>query len=467
MRESTSSYCSQSESVLIDGIPNEIAEIILQKLWTLDRIRLRSVSKAWNAALRQLRPPPSELPWKILSKSFDQPGTNPKQIKLLCPSNKKEYTFEYPNNGQCCCGSSKGWLFIGGAAQIGNILLWNPLTGEITDLPPLSSLQFFDNFVGAGFGLGFDFLSCFISRVHVFSTNSSGLAVAMILSFLVPDVPRRLIICRPDDPQWTAVDLDIIGIGDATVTDILFHRGKLIVYCNRQILTDFDGQRVLIGHGCHTVSVTLINGGGQVEMQIVTMVYGGGGARAQTLRYLPDSPLRRGAYRDEFLVASGEMLLLVSAVVDRPICRTYQFMAYRWIEIGGFEVHRINVCGSGSGSSPPEKLRSIGRQAVFVGGGCDAISTAVNDIDNGEFSNDFIYFTANGYKLASIGFFDYDDGVLEGVCTVHQRGLFDVRNNALFADAMLSDVRDDAEFADVMSSNFTKSNFLGWIMPAV
>ncbi|XP_051116831.1 uncharacterized protein LOC127241699 [Andrographis paniculata] len=432
---------SDSQFVLIDGIPNHIAEIILQKLWTVDRIRVRTVSKAWNATLRQL--PPSEPPWKILSNSFDQ-ETNSKKINLLSPS-KKQYTFKYPNNGQCCCGSSRGWLFIGGGgdmvAEIGKILLWNPLSGEIRNLPPLSSLQFFKNAVNACLGLGLNFLSCYVTRVHVFSTNSGELAAAMIFGFQDSGAQRRLIICTPDDPQWTAVDMKI---GNENPMDVLFHRGKLIFFCN-DLRNSTSVSNGVIGYGRRTVS--LINGG-EVDMEIVTMVYSGAREGEIPPPPPPGFSLHRGVFREDFLVAaaSGEMLL-VSATVDRQADINDQSLSYKLTKIGGVEVHQINLCRG----SLPAKLRSIGRQAVFVGGGCDAVSTSVNGIDNGEALNDFIYFTENGMLVISTG--ARGNGIIQRIYTVQQRGKFNVQNGVVYTD--------------FISYFRTKSKLLGWFVPKI
>ncbi|XP_051125185.1 uncharacterized protein LOC127247401 [Andrographis paniculata] len=427
---------SSSYQSILNEIPDDIAKIILEKLWTFDRIFLRTVSKAWNAALRQLHGarPASELPWKILSKSFDQ-GINPKEIKLLSPS-KKVYSFKYPSNGQCCCGSSQGWLFIGGGGdsveQIANVLLWNPLSGEVRNLPSLSSLQFFADFVNNGLGFGLRFLSSFVTRVHVFSTTSGELAAAMIVGCLVLPSYWRVIICTPDDPQWTVVDLEV---SDGNPMDVLFHRGKLIVYCTKWTLSDSDE---VIGHGCRTVN--LINGG-EVEVEVVTMVYG------RSRSYSPN----REVSRDDCLVAataaSGEIsgeILVVSVTMDWHASRNERFPSSTWLQIGGFEVQRIDI-GGGS----PEKLRSIGRQALFVGGGCDAVSTAVDDIDGGDFSNDSVYFEVNGFWKIWYG----ENHILEENYRVHQRVRFNLRNNVVSVDAI--------------SYDRTNSKLVGWFMPKI
>ncbi|KAL2491184.1 Uncharacterized protein Adt_26812 [Abeliophyllum distichum] len=207
---------------LWNQIPSDMMEVIARKLGAGDRARISSVCKSWRSILDNecIRKFP-EIPWLLMPPK--DPG-NITRISFYSLFEGRIYNFKMPKIreddcfGKWVCGSVRGWLVIVGGLYLNPyMILFNPISGAIIDLPPLNTIPSIN-----GFTFNFSHL---VRRVELINpvVESECIIVAAVFG---TQENMKLAFCRPDDESWT------IFQGYDHYIDILFQNGTLhsVVY---------------------------------------------------------------------------------------------------------------------------------------------------------------------------------------------------------------------------------------------
>ncbi|KAL2513945.1 uncharacterized protein Fot_27916 [Forsythia ovata] len=210
---------------LWNRIPSDIMEVIARKLGAGDRARISSVCKSWrsilvNECIRKL----PEIPWLLM------PPQDPGNVTLISFYSLFEgriYNFKMPKiqedeeddyYGKWVCGSVRGWLVIVGGSYLNPyMILFNPISGAIIDLPPLTTIPSINDFT-------FN-VSHFVRQVELINPDVESESIIVAAVFGTQE-NMKLAFCRPDDESWT------IFQGYDYYIDILFQNGTLhsVVY---------------------------------------------------------------------------------------------------------------------------------------------------------------------------------------------------------------------------------------------
>ncbi|XVF45677.1 hypothetical protein PTKIN_Ptkin02bG0226500 [Pterospermum kingtungense] len=191
-----------------EEVPSEIMEDIVERLSVSDRIRMSMVSKYWGAIASQKHIPTApQIPWLILLKSRIT------ALRFLDMSVRKHVTVNLPKRLQrtVCCGSSKGWLVMvdlllrssKSKPYQSDMFLFNPISGEVRQLPSLSTIPCYQEFIKEAKkqGKGSTNLS-FVQRIELSSANVSECIVAG--AFKPSDTTSTMVaICKPGNWRWT------------------------------------------------------------------------------------------------------------------------------------------------------------------------------------------------------------------------------------------------------------------------
>ncbi|XVF45676.1 hypothetical protein PTKIN_Ptkin02bG0226400 [Pterospermum kingtungense] len=189
-----------------EEVPSEIMEDTVKRLSVSDRIRMSIVSKYWGAiASKKHIPTAPQIPWLILLHS----GIT--GLRFFDISVRNHITLNLPKQlqGMVCCGSSKGWLIMADDASDRNfqfsssthesdIILFNPNSREVHQLPPLTTIPCYQRFLK---GTEND-ISCFVKKIELSSANVSECVVTGV--FKSHRSPMAdLAICRPGNKKWS------------------------------------------------------------------------------------------------------------------------------------------------------------------------------------------------------------------------------------------------------------------------
>ncbi|XVF45673.1 hypothetical protein PTKIN_Ptkin02bG0226100 [Pterospermum kingtungense] len=195
-----------------EDIPIEIMEIIVESLSLSDRIRMSTVCKYWGAiAMQKHIPTIPQIPW--LTQPHDG---NTKYMSFYDMSANKFHKLKLPKRlkGTVCCGSSKGWLIMTQDVNYQNapspssthdIFLFNPISGEVHQLPSLTTIPCYQQFLIEVDQYKEHNVSCFVEKVELSSTNVSKCLVAGVFRYfdIVDTTMSMVAICRPGNKQWS------------------------------------------------------------------------------------------------------------------------------------------------------------------------------------------------------------------------------------------------------------------------
>ncbi|XP_061989586.1 F-box protein At2g05970-like [Rosa rugosa] len=128
-------------------LPIEIAELILEKLASIDILRFKAVCSSWKYAANSYIAAPyykplPQSPWLVLGN-----GQEDNSCRFFSLEEKKVYTIKNILFEGCCVSSSHGWLVIMNKDSILN--LFNPVSGESIQLSDIRALDGFSSFSGS------------------------------------------------------------------------------------------------------------------------------------------------------------------------------------------------------------------------------------------------------------------------------------------------------------------------------
>ncbi|KAM5553389.1 F-box protein [Rosa sericea] len=190
-------------------LPIEIAELILEKLASIDILRFKA--------------PLPQSPWLVLGN-----GQEDNSCRFFSLEEKKVYTIKNILFEGCCVGSSRGWLVIMNKDSILN--LFNPVSGESIQLSDIRAL---DGFSG--------FSSSEILKA-VLSSEPSG-RNKFFLTICIRQTSRlrrfdKLAVYNHEDKTWSSL------LVNPSSREIVFHNGKLFALLPNVVqVWDFEKSR--------------------------------------------------------------------------------------------------------------------------------------------------------------------------------------------------------------------------------
>ncbi|XP_024179269.1 F-box protein At2g05970-like [Rosa chinensis] len=216
-------------SKLLKQVPDEIMELILQRLNIFDYLAFRQVCRSWHAISKRCSPAP-QLPWLL----FDSDPFHIQDHCLVsCLSDPRTHYSVPPKlfYESRCLGSVEGWLIMAArihrSSPVVNLLL-NPISGCRVELPPLSTIS-------GPRSTRLDFL-----RKAVASFEQTRLEQCLVASLCDAG---RLAFCRNIDESWTLVKARernvVLRFEDVEIID-----GKLYAATTHSTLMVFNIQGV-------------------------------------------------------------------------------------------------------------------------------------------------------------------------------------------------------------------------------
>ncbi|GER42353.1 F-box family protein [Striga asiatica] len=416
-----------SSSSSFHRLPDDVIGRIFGNLCLGDRTRMMLVCRSWRDTLTRaefpVRPDP---PWLILP-SDDPLSTS---LTLESPAESRIYRFPLPRHllpGRhrwSCRGSGDGWLLLVGHAPCQpdteiSMVLWDPLSGATRDLPPLSTLPFFDELATGCFeNAGLDISSPLITTLARVCSTGPTVLVAVVFS-LFENLGRstwdRLAVCSPGDPTWA-----VLPNNNETncYLDILFHNGRLFAICTPW--DDEVGTRPFVSK---TRTCTV----GCADLEVVTceLAYEVASVEPPHMDYTGFEVWRRWSVA-EHLVGSDDELLLASATLDMF---THNFdlgarglihsRVYNCPQTGGFEVRRLLNNSDELLLLLSERLEQTGDKCIYLG---DTGSISMKGVSDEP--NCIQYATSDAigtfWNLGEEEEVDID----KQVWTIHERGVF-------------------------------------------
>ncbi|KAL6143344.1 hypothetical protein ACLB2K_054039 [Fragaria x ananassa] len=127
---------------LLKQVPDEIMELILQRLSIFEYLAFRQVCHPWRALSKRC-PPAPHLPWLLFN---SHPYYIQDQCFVSCLSDPRIHTLDSPMLflESRCLGPDEGWLIMAALVRrlspVVNYLL-NPITGSRVELPPSPPFQ--------------------------------------------------------------------------------------------------------------------------------------------------------------------------------------------------------------------------------------------------------------------------------------------------------------------------------------
>ncbi|XP_048426771.1 uncharacterized protein LOC125470972 [Pyrus x bretschneideri] len=176
-----------------------ILEIVVRRLNLSDRIRLGLSCKSWASVCMpgDVRGA-QELPWLLLPRICDD------SMRFLSPfDGGKFHKLRVPEPIQRgrLFGSSKGWLFMVREKQK-DMFLFNPISGAQRQLPSLTTIPSFQNFVETkAWKLHGASIFCVHTVLSTSDVDHPGCMVAAIFGSHV------LGLCRPGDKTWSVFEV--------------------------------------------------------------------------------------------------------------------------------------------------------------------------------------------------------------------------------------------------------------------
>ncbi|XP_061989570.1 uncharacterized protein LOC133708130 [Rosa rugosa] len=233
-----------------ETLPDDVMEMVVRHLSVRDRIRLSSVCKSWNTVpmRRDIPSAPHQLPWLILPQCCHKSLTfydlyDGKVGKLDLPE---------PVQGGWFQGSSKGWMIMVMEKDLDSTMfLVNPISGAQHQLPSLSTVPSFQNFVETTRWKHYG--ASLFSYCLVLSTSDITSEQCMIAAFFGD--AETLCLCRPGDTSWSICEvLD----ANEVIIDLLFSSGKLYALVLSHDKEGFMSAPRTLSCGGHAVELYLV-----------------------------------------------------------------------------------------------------------------------------------------------------------------------------------------------------------------
>ncbi|XP_004304939.1 PREDICTED: uncharacterized protein LOC101301895 [Fragaria vesca subsp. vesca] len=136
---------NSEEGGWIEQLPDDVMQLILQRLPLSDYLNCRDVSRCWRAAINNKRwlPAPHQLPWLVVSSCIGR-DMLASYIKIdddddlrINVSHQKTWKVKTDPPADCyCAGSVEGWLIITTSrSYVERFFFWNPVSGARVMLP--------------------------------------------------------------------------------------------------------------------------------------------------------------------------------------------------------------------------------------------------------------------------------------------------------------------------------------------
>ncbi|KAF3456066.1 hypothetical protein FNV43_RR00709 [Rhamnella rubrinervis] len=123
---------------------DELLGLVLDKLVYLrDYIRFSAVCKSWNSVASNRR---EKRPWLLISSSDKDNGRRKLSVYNFISDEIIKLRIPYKYKIKRCSGSSHGWLFF--VESVSTLVVLNPFSGDIIQLPPLKSVDIINNGLG-------------------------------------------------------------------------------------------------------------------------------------------------------------------------------------------------------------------------------------------------------------------------------------------------------------------------------
>ncbi|KAM5580220.1 hypothetical protein ABKV19_009790 [Rosa sericea] len=217
-------------------LPDDVLQLILQRLLVSDYFSCRDVCRSWRAAIDSKRCLPAyQLPWLLIDSHHSF------YIKDDCfVSDRKIYDSKKWRTHYCpgCVGSIEGWLIIediGHESVLHQFFLLNPVSGATIMLPSHSAPNYFCGMKAVASSVPTKAMlqrrRCYVSCIHF-------------------EKEGALAFCAPADKSWTFVEAK----ADLELEDIEIIDGKLYAVGRHplEFLMLFDIQLDSNGGGLHT-----------------------------------------------------------------------------------------------------------------------------------------------------------------------------------------------------------------------
>ncbi|XP_061989747.1 uncharacterized protein LOC133708293 [Rosa rugosa] len=242
--------CSRPRPRPWETLPDDVMEMVVPHLSVRDRIRLSSVCKSWNTVpmRRDIPSAPHQLPWLIL------PQCCHKSLSFYDLYDGKVGKLDLPKpvQGGWFQGSSKGWMIMVMEKDLDSTMfLVNPISGAQHQLPSLSTVPSFQNFVET---TGW---KCYgasrFSYCLVLSTSDITSEQCMIAALFGEG--ETLCLCRPGDTTWSICE--VLDVNDV-IMDLLFSSGKLYALVLSHDKDGFMSAPHTLSCGGHAVELYLV-----------------------------------------------------------------------------------------------------------------------------------------------------------------------------------------------------------------
>uniref|UniRef100_A0ACD6AFF8 Uncharacterized protein n=1 Tax=Avena sativa TaxID=4498 RepID=A0ACD6AFF8_AVESA len=248
-------------------LPNDPLIHILNLLELPEALAFRAVCPSWRSASKAAATtvPPRHTPWLVSLAADPLPGSK-KSHKLWDPTvsskfrnlvDEKTFKVSFPRGqATACCGASHGWLVV--ANELSDLVLYDPFTGVLVPLPPITSFSLCiegvygdkGNIVGYRFGShgktpctdrvhGVDSLGMELyDKVVLSGSPSTGDTIALAIQL----DGSRLSFARVGDGSWR--HLSTIRGSNDSFADCVFHHGRFFVVTMEGILKSWDLSRL-------------------------------------------------------------------------------------------------------------------------------------------------------------------------------------------------------------------------------
>lgn len=353
-------------------LTGDIMETIVMRLSLTDRIRMSRVCKSWRAPLLMDNKnlminggagATPDIPWLLFPRGEGPAAAaiidNRRLFSFYSMSEGRFYNLELPKKalGGHCCGCIRGWLAITTESDFKpQLFLWNPLSGALLELPSLTTIPCFQEFLSQKQG------SFFINRIDILFVNSS--AEQHIVAILC-NYQRALAFCTLGDTRWIIFKENI---DDKLYSDILFINNLLYtVDLDVNISTDNDSLLEERDNSVVETHTIVLTNNCQVVMKSIKHVFDWG--------KLPSYEIQPGGFvigKHTFSTfsllesAQGELLIArenIDFFKEKNEDDNYESPGpgIEYYQTKGFEIFKVDI----HSLEMMHKLTSLGDQVLF------------------------------------------------------------------------------------------------------
>ncbi|KAK3200543.1 hypothetical protein Dsin_023958 [Dipteronia sinensis] len=198
-------------------LPTEILNLIVDRLYYIDQVRIRGVCKSWRSNIYYDGKYADKLPWIM---SYQRVGPNLikiNQFYLYEPSQKRKYRVEtkIPIHIAILHASKFGWLLLSQITTLYSFspsffFFYCPFTNEIIQLPKLD-------------------MNLYSQIQATFSTSPTSSDCVVFVLNSCPDPKRiRVSTCSPGDTAWCSLLVNIDDCG-WQIKKVAYSKG--VFYC--------------------------------------------------------------------------------------------------------------------------------------------------------------------------------------------------------------------------------------------